>query len=93
MKIKTKVILLDVAFILGVFAIGEMIFSVSVWFAILFFLLPLGANWYVMRWKCPSCNRSIMDRPVHFLGIEFSVATLRVPRRCNRCGYDLNDKA
>lgn len=41
---------------------------------------------YVIRLKCPTCNKPVLYNPVNYLGISMYTYTPGIPKRCSKCG-------
>jgi hypothetical protein len=83
-------------FALLLFHVNALVFAflslyVSAIFLLGVFVTLFIFGWYVMRLRCPTCNKPVLYNVVTiFPGIKTHGYTLTIPRHCTRCGAPLD---
>jgi len=66
-----------------------LVLFINHWFMISFLILFLCIAFYTMSLKCPNCKKPVLNNPIHIFGLELWLTTPWMPKKCSKCGYDL----
>ena len=89
MSIRTKAIVVVVAWPLLGFPLVVATAALSSWFLLILVPLFIALGVLSLTLKCPNCRWPVLNRKVHVAGFEPVFATPFAPRRCTNCGWDL----
>ena len=92
MKLKTKNIIAFISWIItGFVIIAIAIEKDNVYYGIMVPVLALIFGVYIRSLKCPNCSNPVVENSVRIFGKELNRVTVWVPRRCSKCGHDLEN--
>ncbi len=89
MKLRTKLRMAYLIWLVGGLSLLLLVLFVSNWFMVTLLGLFLGVAFYVMNLKCPNCKKPVLNNPIHIFGIELWLTTPWMPKKCTKCGHDL----
>jgi hypothetical protein len=90
MKLRSKLRLAYLIWLIGGFLHILLVLYVSKWFMTTFLILFLSIALYTMFLKCPSCKKPVLNNPIRVFGTEFWLTTHWMPKKCSKCGYMLD---
>lgn len=65
--------------------------EVSQWFLVpLLLLVIISGVVLVQQFRCPNCNKPVLINPIRVLGTEIWIYTVLPPKKCSKCGTELN---
>jgi hypothetical protein len=89
MKIRTKNRITALVWFVGGLLNLWLILKLSQWFLISLFTLFILVALYSLSLKCPKCGKPVLNNPIRVFGVELWLTTPWVPKKCTRCGQDL----
>lgn len=90
MNIRAKYRLLLVVWIVSATALGLGSMYITEYFIIPLLVVTFVVGGYCTFLKCPNCGKPVLYNPLKILGINFHVWTPRIPKKCTKCGGQLN---
>ena len=90
MKLRSKLRLAYLVWLLGGSFFVLFSIYVSMWFLAPLLALFIGTALFVLLLRCPRCRKPVTNNPIRILGVELWLSTPWMPRRCSRCGSDLD---
>lgn len=91
MKIKTKIRLSALSWFIGGLFLMFLSLYLTRWFIVFLIGLFLFNAFFVMSLKCPNCQKPVLNNPIRIFGLEMWLTTPWMPKKCSKCGHDLNE--
>jgi hypothetical protein len=90
MTIRMKFHIAMLTWLVGGLSLALATLLLSRYFLISLAVLMLTVGGFCLALKCPKCRKPVLNNPIRILGIELYVVTPWIPRKCTRCGAELN---